>query len=161
MWSRRGLILSVGATLSACGFTPVYGPTGEGQALRGAIRPAGPETELTFAFVRQFEERLGRANEPRYSLGYVIALDEVGRAIDGSNNITRYTIEGIIDWTLTPRGATSTVLSGRETGFTAYSASGSTVSTLESERDARRRLAVLLADKVVTRLLAEAPTLAR
>ncbi|CTQ49392.1 LPS assembly lipoprotein LptE [Jannaschia donghaensis] len=159
--SRRAVLTGVLLALAGCGFTPVYGPGGRGDALRATIRPTEPDTDLTFAFVRQFEERLGRAAVPTWDLVYTIATTEEALAIDGSNNITRYNLEGTIDWTLVPAGGTQMVLSGRETTFTAYSATGSTISTLESERDAERRLAGILADRVVTRLLGEASGLTR
>lgn len=160
--SKRAVIIALAAAaLSACGFTPVYGPSGGGSALRSTIRATEPDTDLTFAFVRQFEERLGRAAAPRWDLNYTILTTDEALAIDGSNNITRYSIEGTIDWTLTPVGSTTATLTGSESSFTGYSATGSTISTLESERDARRRLAVILADAVVTRLLAEAATLSQ
>lgn len=159
--SRRALLAAaLGAALVGCGFAPVHGPGGGGDGLRATIRPAEPDTDLTFAFVRQFEERLGRADAPRWDLDYTITTDEVALAIDGSNNITRLNLEGVLNWTLRPVGSDTVTLSGRETSFTAYAATGSTVSTLESERDAQRRLARILADRVVTRLLGEAVTLA-
>ncbi|MFO6465344.1 LPS assembly lipoprotein LptE [Jannaschia sp. KMU-145] len=157
-WSRRAVFAaSLGALLSGCGFTAVYGPAGGGTALRGAILAAEPDTDFGFAFVRQFEERLGLPDAPRWTLDYVFAAEEVALAIDGSNNITRFNLEGALRWTLSPTGSDVVLLQGTERSFTAYSASGSTISTLASERDAERRLAVILADKVVARLLAEAP----
>jgi LPS-assembly lipoprotein len=143
--------------LAACGFTPAYGPQGEARALRGTIVAAEPDTDIAFAFVRRLEERLGRPDAPRLTLAYDLDTDSEGLAIDGANNITRFRINGRLTWTLVD-GATETArLSGEEIAFTAYSATGSTISTLESERDAERRLAILLADRVVARLLVEAP----
>jgi len=157
--SRRAVVIGLTAMLASCGFTPVYGPNGGGQALRAQIRPIEPDTDLTFAFVRQFEERLGRAADPRWELAYTIVTSDEALAIDGSNNITRYNIEGTLNWTLVPIGSNVVTLKGQEVSFTSYSATGSTVSTLESERDAQRRLAAILADKAVTRLLADAAAL--
>lgn len=166
MWSpeptRRAALALLGSGLAtglaSCGFAPVYGTPGGG-ALDGAVRVAEPDTEFGFAFVRRFEERLGRASAPRYDLAYAIAMTDTALAIDGSNRITRYNVEGRLDWTLVPVGGGDPVLRARETAFTAFSASGSTISSFESERDARRRLAIVLADKVVTRVLAEASAL--
>lgn len=156
-WSRRQVLAGAGlALLASCGFTPVYGPNGSADALRGAVRVADPVTDIDFAFLSRVEARLGAPDAPRYDLTYAITTSEVSLAIDGSNNITRFNIEGRLSWQLTPLGGEAPVLTGAETGFTSYSASGSTISTLESERDATRRLATILADKVVTRLLAEA-----
>ncbi|UWQ18130.1 LPS assembly lipoprotein LptE [Jannaschia sp. M317] len=154
--TRRLLLAGALATVAACGFTPVYGPGGDGLMLRSAVRVAEPSTDFDFAFTRQFEARLGRPTAARYDLTYVIVTEETGLAIDGSNNITRFDLEGRMTWTLTAEGGVNPALRGIETAFTAYSATGSTISTLESERDAETRLAAILADKVVTRLLSEA-----
>lgn len=157
-WSRRGILVASGAALlTGCGFTPVYGPNGGAAGLRGAIRAQDPDTDLEFSFTQRFEERMGLPNAPRFDLSYEIAVSETGLAIDGSNNVTRFSIEGRLTWRLVPVGADTPVLEATETAFTAYSATGSTISTLESDRDAQARLMTILADKVVTRLLAEAP----
>ncbi|TFL20000.1 hypothetical protein [Jannaschia formosa] len=152
-WSRRGLILSALA-LAGCGFTPAYGPGGAADGLRGAIRVADPDTEFGFDFVTRFEERLGLPDAPRYALNWVLTTQERELAIDDENTITRFNIEGRLAWSLIPMGADEPVLTGVETSFTSYSATGSTISTLESEQDAEQRLAVILADAVVARLLA-------
>ena len=157
-WSRRALTFGLAAGLAACGFAPVYGPERGGLSLRGAVRTTEPDTAFGFAFTRQVEERLGLPTATRFDLDWSVAIDDTALAIDGANNITRFNLEGRLDWTLAPAGGGAPVLTGQEVAFTAYSATGSTISTLESERDARRRLAVILADKVVARLLAEAGT---
>ena len=159
--SRRAALGGLLLALAGCGFTPVMGPSGSGGALRATIRPVEPDSDLAFAFVRQFEERLGRAGDPTWELVYAIVTTREALAIDGSNNITRYNLEGRIDWSVVPVGGTEPLISGLDRTFTAYAATGSTVSTLESERDAERRLAVILADRVVGRLLGEAALLAR
>ena len=46
------------------------------------------------------------------------------------------------------------ITSGTVEAFTSYAATGSTVATQAAEDDARARLAVLLADMIVTRMLA-------
>ncbi len=63
MWlsDRRTFLafLAAGA-LGACGFTPVYGPGGTGEGLRGAITIAAPDDREGFELVKQLENRLGR-----------------------------------------------------------------------------------------------------
>ncbi len=161
MWSRRAVLalaLAPGG-LAACGFAPVYGPAGGAASLRGAVRAAEPATEETFAFVRRFEERLGRAEDARYDLTYALATSVAALGIERSDQITRYNVEGVLTWSLVPAGGGAVAASGRQTAFTGYSAPASTVSTRASAGDARRRLAIILADEVVTRLLSLAPTL--
>lgn len=164
MWSRRGAValasaVAVTVVLAGCGFAPVYGAGGDG--LRGAVRAEAPDTDETFAFVRRFEERLGRPEAPRYDLAYTLSTTQDALAIDRSDNVTRLTIEGQLAWRLVPQGGGAAVLSGNEIAFTSYSAPDSTIATFASRRDADRRLAIILADKVVTRLLGSASALAR
>ncbi|WP_308917146.1 LPS assembly lipoprotein LptE [Jannaschia sp. LMIT008] len=156
-WSDPVRVLTAALLLAAggCGFAPAYGPGGTGGAFRGTITVAEPMTDVEFAFVARLEDRLGRVDVPTYDLTYTLVTDEVGLAIDGSNAVTRFNLEGVLDWTLSRDGAA--VQTGRETAFTGYSASGSPISTLESERDAERRLMVILADRVIARLLAGDP----
>ncbi|MEM8824361.1 MAG: LPS assembly lipoprotein LptE [Pseudomonadota bacterium] len=155
---RRTLLAAIPVlALVACGFTPVYGPGGEALSLRGAVIAAEPDTDITFAFVRQIEQRLGLPTQPSLGLSYTLATASTGLAIDESNNVTRFTVEGRLTWALTPLGEEEPTLTGEEIAFTAYSGGESPLAALESERDALRRLAVLLADQVVARLLAEAP----
>lgn len=157
MWSsRRAVILGAGA-LAGCGFTPVYGPGGEtdARALRGRIAVDAPTDRDGFAFVEQMESRLGRASDPLFTLSYALESGTSGIAIDGTNAITRFNIEGAIRFEVRPVGEKTPVTSGTVRSFTSYSASGSTIDTLTSERDARRRLMVILADRIVTRLLVD------
>jgi LPS-assembly lipoprotein len=52
------------------------------------------------------------------------------------------------------------VLAGREETFTAYSATGSTIAALAAEQDASTRLMRILADRMMTRLIAASARLA-
>ena len=51
----------------------------------------------------------------------------------------------------------TTVTSGTVDSFTGYSATGSTVATRAARADAEERLTTILADQIVTRLIAAAP----
>ena len=77
-----------------------------------------------------------------------------GVAITPDNAITRYNLNGSVDWTLTDRATATRVTGGRVENFTSWSATGSTVAGLAAEEDARLRLMRILADDIVARLLA-------
>ena len=153
MWSSRRNVLLGAAALAGCGFTPVYGPEGGSVGLRGAIRMDAPDTRDSFDFVAQMEQRLGRSNTPRYDLSYAITTRESGLAITGSNSVTRFNVQGTLTYAVRSTGTDNPVTKGVITGFASYSASGSTISTLASKRDASARLMVILADKLVAQLL--------
>ncbi|CAM3408880.1 LPS assembly lipoprotein LptE [Paracoccus nototheniae] len=155
--SRRAILLGVLATLglAACGLTPVYGPGGGGGKLFGKVRPRDPDTPIDFIFNRRLAERLGPEADATYDLDYRITAGAVAQAITPDEVTTRYSLNGTADFALTgPDGAV--VAQGRVSSFTSYSTTGTTISTLAAEGDARERLALMLADQVVTRLLAAA-----
>jgi LPS-assembly lipoprotein len=135
--------------LSACGFRPVYGPGGQAEGLRGRIDVAAPKDEEGAALVRRFEERLGRPAGADLGLTAAIFLSEeaVGFLPDGS--ISRYNVSGRVDWRLTRLTNGEQLLTGSERSFTSYAATSTTVATIFARRDARRRLMVILADRIL------------
>ena len=154
MWSRRVALLGTLA-LAACGFQPVYGPDGAGTRLQGRVRVADPQTADDYAFLRRLTERLGPEQAVRYDLGYRLQIATVAQAITEDEVTTRYSLNGTADFALTGPGG-AVITQGRVSSFTSYSTTGTTISTLAAEGDARERLALMLADQVVTRLLAAA-----
>ncbi|MDK3017669.1 LPS assembly lipoprotein LptE [Pseudodonghicola flavimaris] len=151
---RRSLLI-LPLALAACGFTPVYGPGGTGRALRGRVRVQEPDSPDEYMLVRTLEDRLGRPNSaPGYELRFVLSTDTEGQAVTATNETTRYSLVGRVDYTLTALDTGTVVASGDVRNFTGYSATGSTVETLAGERDAAERLMTILADQIVTRLYA-------
>lgn len=159
MWSpdRRAVLLGLLAVsgLAACGLSPVYGPGGGGGKLFGKVRPRDPDTPLDFVFNRRLAERLGPEDAAIYDLHYRISAGVVAQAITPDEVTTRYSLNGTADFALTGPGG-AVITQGRVSSFTSYSTTGTTISTLAAEGDARERLALMLADQVVTRLLAAA-----
>ncbi len=157
-WSDRRtlLMLPLAALLTACGFSPVYGPDGTGNALRGRVEIAAPDTINSYILVQRLEEQLGRTVDPAYTLALTLATEQQGQAITANDETTRYSIVGILGYVLTEIATGRIVASGDVRNFTGYSATGSTVETLAAERDANRRLMVILADQLVAGLYATA-----
>ena len=140
--------------LAACGFTPAYGPGGPAAGLTGTIRAADPSDKNAFDLVARLDQRLGRPKADRYDLTYAITTQPVGVGITPDNAITRYNLKGAVDWTLTDRATGTRLTGGKVESFTSYSATGSTVAGLAAEEDAAARLMRILADQIVTRLIA-------
>lgn len=160
--SDRRTFLLTGLTLplalAACGFSPTLAPGGAAAGLQGRIRLADPADKLGFDFLRRMEERLGRPDAPLYDLAYVITTEAVALGITRTGEILRYNLTGSIDWSLTRRSDGARLTGGRVEDFTAYSATGSTVAELAAKSDAAGRLMRILADRIVARLQATAPT---
>jgi LPS-assembly lipoprotein len=156
---NRRTLLFAPLALAACGFTPAYAPGGAATRLMGTVRAADPSDKNAFDFVERIEERLGRPEAARYDLAYSIVTETVGVGITPDNQITRYNLKGAIDWTLSDTATGARITGGRVQSFTAFAATGSTVAGLAAEEDAAYRLMRLLADQIVTRLVAEAAKL--
>ena len=149
----RRLFCLAPLALAACGFEPVYAPGGSGSDLQGRVLVSAPDDNDSYFLVRRLEERLGRGDTPEYTLSLKLRTQEFGLGIDEDGNIDRFNITGEADYVLADAGSGAQVSSGTVQAFTGYSATGSTVVTLASERDARERLMTILADQITTRLL--------
>jgi LPS-assembly lipoprotein len=153
MWLSKLLLIGA-VTLAACGFTPAYAPGGGGLALQNTILADAPREKAAFDLVERLEERLGPSDNPTYRLGYQITLNAIGVGISTDTSTTRYNLTGVVDWTLTDATTGARLTGGKADSFTSYSATGSTVAGLSAQEDASQRLMRILADQIVTQLLA-------
>ncbi len=159
MWlSDRRAFLALLA-LAGCGFTPAYGPAGGASALRGRIALAEPDDKAAFDLHARLEERLGRAEAAVYRLDSTITVKRLSGGITADNSVTRYTLEGSVNWSLVRLSTGDPALNGQVDSFTGYSATGSTVAGLAAAEDASTRLMRILADQIATQLIGAAPTL--
>lgn len=157
-FNRRAILLSLTA-LAGCGFEPVYAPGGQADGLRGRIAIAAPSDEEGYALVERLEERFGLPQGADLSLTADIFIGEeaVGFLPDGS--ISRYNVSGRVDWRLNRLTDGTQVLSGSERSFTSYAATSTTVATISARRDARRRLMVIIADRILQDIVLRADQL--
>lgn len=154
-YSRRFVLLAPLA-LAACGFRPIYGRGSAAEALNGKIALGPVDDRLSFEFFEQLENRLGRAEAPVFQLDATLDVESKGLAITQDNAITRYNLTGIVSFSLTRIKNGEVVLQDKLRAFTAYSATANAYATFISERDAKRRLAVSLADQIATRIASSA-----
>ncbi len=154
-FNRRLALILLLAPLAACNFQPVYGPGRSGTAIRDQIRVTDPDTRIEFEVLSRFEDRLGTGNT--YELDYSIETGQRNLAIDEAENIDRINVIGSLAFTLREAGTGRILEQGEVSTFTAYATTASPVATASARRDAENRLAVALADQLVTRLLAGAP----
>lgn len=152
----RRSFLTLPLALAACGFSPAYGPDGPALPLRGKVRAADPSDKNGFDLVAGLEARLGLPDDPAYDLTYTIRTETVGTGIATDNTVTRFNLLGKVDWTLTDLRTKARLTGGTVESFTAWSATASTVAGLSAEEDAALRLMQILADQIVTRIVAAA-----
>lgn len=142
--------------ITACGFTPVYSPDGAGTALQDQILVDAPNDINAYLLTQRIEERLGRGGDARFGLKVDIAIRETGIAINPQGDTDRYDVLGIAKYVLRDIKSGDQVEAGTVNNFASYSATGTSAATLAAERDARERLMRILADQIVTRLIATA-----
>ncbi|KAJ03669.1 hypothetical protein JQT66_01885 [Sulfitobacter mediterraneus] len=151
---RRRFMLLAPLALAACGFQPVYGPGGNGQLLQNRIEVDPPNARYGYFLTREIEQKLGRGAPPAYGLAVNVSTNEERLAINRAGETTRFDLIGSVDYALRDLETGQIITSGRVENFTGYSATGTTVATLASKQDAEKRLMVILADQVITRLYA-------
>ena len=158
-FNRRFVLLSSAAALASCGFAPAYGPSGSATVLQNAVTVDEPSNRASYLLVRELEQRLGRSGSGRFGLSHAIDLSEDAIAISANDVTTRYSLLGTVTYALRDLDNGVVLTSGKLHSFTSYSASGTTVATQSAQRDAEARLMVILADQLITRLIAASPGL--
>ena len=154
LFDRRTFLLSAVA-LAGCGFQPTYGPNGSGSALRGAIRVDTSGNREAYVLANKLEDIFARPATPTYALTFDVDTDEAAVGITPEQEITRYHVTGKAKYSLINIADGQTVASGEVNSFTAYSATGSTVSSVTATRDAYDRLMEILADQMAAQIHAK------
>lgn len=150
--TRRGAVLGLFA-LAGCGFVPAYGTGGAGAALSGRTEVTGPDTVPGFRMRTRLQDRLGLPQgSPAYRLNTTLSVRQQGAAITEGGATTRFSLVGVAGYRLTD-SAGAVLARGDVDSFTGYSTTGSTVATQAAREDAQARLAVILADLILTRLI--------
>lgn len=139
-----GVVLGLGA----CGFSPVYGPKGSGAELAGAVTISAPSDEVEFDLARSLEDRFGPPIESRYTLNTDLSTRSQRVSITATQDTNRFNLVGRVDWSLTENATGAILADGVAEGFSSYSATGTTVATRAAQRDAYKRLTVILADRI-------------
>ncbi len=140
--------------LSACGFTPIY--SGE-SVFRQNTAFVSDDTVAGFRLREQLEERLGRTDTPKYLVSTQISLNQRSAAITSDGDTSRFNVIGTATWTLRDAATNARIETGTVETFTSYSATSSTIATQATQDDAVERLSIILADMIVSRLLALTP----
>jgi len=153
MWlsSRRGFFLAALA-LAGCGFAPVNGVNSKSQMLRNTVLVQAPTNRVEFELVHNLEVQLGQATSKLYDLRYKLSVDEDIIVFSAAQEIDRYSLVGLLEYSLIDNGGV-VLLTETTKSFTGYSATGTTVATQRSKRDAYDRLMVILAKQVSNSLL--------
>jgi LPS-assembly lipoprotein len=153
---RRSVIAALGAALlaSGCGFRPLYGEAGG--ALRGQVAVEATEGRLGYHYRQQLRRRFGDPErDASYVLATTLAFQQEGFAITPEDDVTRYDVRGAATWTLRRRSDGVELARGEAASTSAYSTTATPYATDVAERDAERRVAADLADRVFAQVAAQ------
>jgi LPS-assembly lipoprotein len=153
MWlsSRCGFFLAALA-LAGCDLVPVNGANTKFQLLRNTVLVQAPTNRVEFELVRNLEVQLGQAVSKLYDLQYKLSVYEDIVVVSAAQEINRFSLVGLLEYSLVDSGGV-VLLTETAKSFTGYSATGTTVATQRSKRDAYDRLMVILAKQVSNSLL--------
>ena len=153
MWlSSRRVFFLAALALAGCGFEPVNGVSSKSQMLRNTVLVQAPTNRVEFELVRNLEVQLGQVTSKFYDLRYKLNVDEDIIIVSAAQEINRFSLVGVLEYSLVDSGGV-VLLSNTAKSFTGYSATGSTVATQRSKRDAYDRLMMILAKQVSNFLL--------
>ena len=153
MWlSSRRVFFLAALALAGCGFESVNGVSSKSQMLRNTVLVQAPTNRVEFELVRNLEVQLGQAASKLYDLRYKLNVDENIIIVSAAQEINRFSLVGVLEYSLLDSGGV-VLLSNTAKSFTGYSATGSTVATQRSKRDAYGRLMMILAKQVSNFLL--------
>jgi len=147
--TRRGAALGLLA-LGGCGFAPVYGTNA---SATGQFTFETDDTVTGFRLRDQLERRLGVAQAPVYLLRATTRTSEQAAAITEDGDTTRLNIIGTTTWRVLDLASGAQIAGGEVEAFTSYATTGSTIATQTTRDDATARLAAILADMIVSRVL--------
>lgn len=150
--NRRTFVLGLAGLTAACGFEPVYAPGSAAAALRNTVLVDPPSDPVGFELVQELERRFGEPRSAQYRLSANLAMAEDSIGVTADGTISRFRLRGRADYAVIDPVSDQVLTRGKAESFTTYSATSTTVATRSAKRDAERRLMVILADQMVTRL---------
>jgi LPS-assembly lipoprotein len=158
LFNRRKVLtaLCLTSVLGSCGFSPIYSDGSAASDLQGRIEVTAGKGRESFEMREHMIERFGFAKNAKYNLSYTYFSESEGLAVSTSAEITRYNLDGISSFKVTDTTSGAVVFSGVVKSKTAYSATSETYPTRVAEQDAQSRLALALAEQIITRVSATA-----
>lgn len=155
-----GFVVIPALGLSGCGFQPLYGDRsgGNGVAADIAAISVAPIADRSGQILRNaLIDRLtpsGEPADPRYALEVRLSIAKQELGIRKDETATRTSLRFRSTFRLRDTASGAFVFSSRAAAVTSYNIVDSEYGTIASERAARRRGLILVADSIVVRLAA-------
>jgi len=154
---RLSLVILLVFVSASCGFTPVYAPGSKTNAALSDIVVAPPKNDrANYIFVKELEDRIGRNLNAGKVLKHDIWVSEVDPGLESSAPRTQ--LLGKVTYQVASLDDGRALFGGTVGNFVAYSPLSDI--TTAASNDAEERLMTILADQMVTELIARFSSLA-
>ena len=151
MLSFKKIIYAALFLISSCGFSPLNSDINP-RTLLEVVSVQEPNTQSEFIFYSRLTDRFGEFGD-RYVLNYSISTSSEDSALNFDGTPHRIKIVGSVLYSLKDIKNGAVLISEKEEMHLSFSNSGSTAAVLNAERTTNEQLVVLLADKVIDRLV--------
>ena len=151
MSSFKKIIYAALFLISSCGFSPLNSDINP-RTLLEVVSVQEPNTQSEFIFYSRLTDRFGEFGD-KYVLNYSISTFSKDSALNFDGTPHRIKIVGSVSYSLKDIKNGAVLISEKEEMHLSFSNSGSTAAVLNAERTTNEQLVVLLADKVIDRLV--------
>ena len=151
MLSFKKIICAALFLISSCGFLPLNSNINP-RTLLEVVSIQEPNTQNEFIFYSRLTDRFGEFGD-RYVLNYTISTSSEDSALNFDGTPHKIKIVGAVSYSLKDIKNGAVLISEKEEMHLSFSNSGSTAAVLNAERTTNEQLVVLLADKVIDRLV--------
>ena len=143
-------LLAVSAlALSACGFTPLYGPQAVTKGL-GSIEVVAPEGRAGYLLREKLDDALARNVNllPTHRLVYTVKEARYARGVRVDNVANRYELNLTADWKLLDAKTGQAVRNGQAQATVTYDSSDQPYASIAAQQDSQERAATEVARKI-------------
>jgi LPS-assembly lipoprotein len=144
------VLLTGGAlSLSACGFTPLYGPEMVTKGL-GSIEVVAPDGRAGYLLREKLDDALARNVNllPTHRLTYTVKEERYARGVRVDNVANRYELNLTANWRLTDVKTGKLVRSGQTAAAVTYDSADQPYASIASQQDSQEGAAVEVARKI-------------
>lgn len=143
------LIVGFALALSACGFTPLYGPQSVTKGL-GAIEVVAPEGRAGYLLREKLEDALARDVNvlPSHRLVYSVKEQRYARGVRVDNVANRYELKLTANWQLKDAKTGQMTRSGTASAAVTYDSADQPYASIAAQQDSQERAAAEVARKI-------------
>ena len=143
------LIALSALVLSACGFTPLYGPQAVTKGL-GAIEVVAPEGRAGYLLREKLDDALARDVNalPSYRLIYSVKEMRYARGVRVDNVANRYELNLTANWRLVDVKTGQQVHSGSAAATVTYDSADQPYASIAAQQDSQERAATEVARRI-------------